>query len=320
VCCRSRLTDSLRLLTSHLSDVKTRAKRLNAVRQSRQNELYTIQQNIREHSEQIVARIRQREATLLLEAQSMLDSGLNVDGCGSLAELEFRKSEIEKLIGDVRQLLAGPPVSCLLYFDDVSASVCRLTDASLHGAAASSSRLRTPKPVRFVPASPSDMNIIIGSLQDCSFGSVDMLESEEPQSPSTTGSPPHSSADHSASGGRKRTASILNSLSPARKCDLRGYRIKSVVRRLSSPSDSVVAASSSVVDVSVPTGSPSCNSVAAGIESTPTSPSRVPGTASLTRCVALTCQARILFNISQVRYTQTGCPVTYTHVYSRTKQ
>ena len=242
---RTRLTDSLCLLTSHLSDVKTRARRLNAVRQSRQDELYTLQQRIRQHSEQIVARVREREATLLLEAQNKFDSLLSTDShCNSLAELEFRKSEIEKLVGDVRQLLAGPPLSCLLYFDEVAANVCRLTDPSLHGAtaaASSSTKPRTPcRPVRFVPASLSDVDIIIGSLQDCSFSSAaDAADADEAaQSPSTTTSSPHSvsAADNhtstSSTVGRKRTASILSAMSPVRSkhCDWRACRMKSVAR------------------------------------------------------------------------------------------
>jgi len=304
-CCRTRLTDSLRLLTSHLSDVKTRAKRLNAMRQSRQNELYAIQQHIREHSEQIVAQVRQREATLLSEAQSRFDSALNSDGGSSLAELEFRKSEIEKLIGDVRQLLTGSPLSCLLYFDEIAASVCRLTDASLNSVGASSTRLRTAKPVRFVPASLSDVNIIIGCLQDCSFSNVDAMEPDEPQSPSTTSSPPHTTADHSSSVARKRTASILSAVSPVRKCDSRSCRMKSIARLHTSPcgdaSDGLVVASSSVPDTSAPiaTTSSSCNiSVEAAGISTP----NVSLSASLTGCIAQPGQARILFTVDQVLY------------------
>jgi len=304
--CRSRLTDSLRLLTSHLSDVKTRAKRLNAVRQSRQNELYTIQQHIREHSEQIVARVRQREATLLQEAQSKFDSTLTVDGCGSLAELEFRKSEIEKSISDVRQLLTGPPLSCLLYFDEIAATVCRLTDASLHGVGASSTRRQMPKPVRFVPASVSDVDIIIGCLQDCSFGSVDTMEADEPQSPSTTSSPPHGTADNTSSLARKRTASILNAVSPARKCDSRSCRMKSITRLhyRSSPqadaSDGVVAASSSVPDTSAPTATMSSSSDMASVETPGPSASTGSVSTTLTGCAAQHSQARILFTVEQV--------------------
>jgi len=306
--CRNRLTDSLRLLTSHLSDVKTRAKRLNAVRQSRQNELYTIQQHIREHSDQIVARVRQREATLLQEVQSRFDSTLNVDGCGSLAELEFRKSEIEKSIADVRQLLAGAPLSCLLYFDEIAATVCRLTDASLHGVGASSTRRQMPKPVRFVPASVSDMDIIIGCLQDCNFGSVDTMEADEPQSPSTTSSPPHGTADNPSSLARKRTASILNAVSPVRKCDSRSCRMKSVSRLHcrslphADASDGVVAASSSssVPDTSAPTATMSSSSDTASVEPPGSSASTGSVTTTLTGCTAQHNQARILFTVDQV--------------------
>jgi len=271
--------------------VKTRAKRLNAVRQSRQNELYTIQQHIREHAEQVVAHVRQREATLLLEAQSRFDSAPNVDGCGSLAELEFRKSEIEKLIGDVRQLLAGPPLSCLLYFDEIASNVCRLTDASLHAIGPTSVRMRTPKPVRFVPASLSGMDLVIGCLQDCSFDGADSMEAEEPQSPSTTSSPPHRNTDHLSSGARKRTASILSAVSPVRKCDSRACRMKSVARlhREWTPSgeasDSVVAASSSVPDTDAEVIS--------------------AHNVSVTRCVAQTVRARILFTVDQVFHQRT---------------
>jgi len=289
--------------------VKTRAKRLNAMRQSRQNELYTLQQHIREHSEQIVARIRQRETALLSDAQSRFDSALNVDGCGSLSELEFRKSEIEKLIGDVRQLLAGPPLSCLLNFDEIAASVCRLTDASLHGVGASSTRLRTPKPVRFVPASVSDMDIMIGCLQDCRFGSIDTADGDEPQSPSTTSSPPHGTADNQSSVARKRTASILNAVSPVRKCDSRSCRMKSVARlhRQSMPcgdaSDSVAAASSSVPDTSLPTATVlSSSDTSTAVEAAVPSASSVSMTTTLTACIAQPGQTRILFTVDQVLY------------------
>jgi len=278
------------------------------VRQSRQNALYTIQQHIREHSEQVVARVRQHEATLLLEAQSRFDSMLNVDGCTSLAELEFHKSEIEKLIGDVRQLLAGPPLSCLLYFDEIASSVCRLTDASLHSVCATSARMRTPKPVRFVPASLSDMDIVIGCLQDCSFGSVDLMEAEEPQSPSTTSSPPHGNTDNPSLGARKRTASILNAVSPVRKCDSRGCRMKSITRlhpQSEEASDGVVVSSSSVPDTSTPaaTASSAASNVSTmtSIEAAGTS---APGTSNLTRCIAQPSHARILFTVDQVLHTQ----------------
>jgi len=303
VYCRTRLTDSLRLLTSHLSDVKTRAKRLNAMRQSRQNELYTLQQHIRDHAEQIVARVRQCEASLLLDAQSRFDIAVNSDGGSSLAELEFRKSEIEKLIGNVRQLLTGSPLSCLLYFDEITASVCRLTDASLNAAGSSSTKQRTPKPVRFVP-SLADVNIIIGSLQDCSFGNVNAMEADEPQSPSTTSSPPHSTAGNTQSV-RKRTASILNAVSPVRKCDTRSLRMKSIARLHTSPcgdaSDGAAAASSSVPDTSVPTvtTSSSCNiSSAASTEGAATS----SPSATMPGYLVQPGRARILFNVDQVSY------------------
>jgi len=322
VCCRTRLTDALRLLTSHLSDVKTRAKRLNAIRQSRQNELYTIQQHIRQHSEQIVARVRQREATLLLEAQSKFDSTLNVDGCGSLAELEFRKSEIEKLIGDVRQLLAGPPLSCLLYFDETAANVCRLTDASLHAAGSCSTRLRTPKPVRFVPASVSDLDIIIGCLQDCSFGSVDTMEADEPQSPSTTSSPPHGSTDNPSSVARKRTASILNAMSPVRKCDSRSCRMKSVARLhrpalqhgdASDATAAVASSSSSSPDTSAPPTA-SMSSVS-DINTVANVEAAGPTTTTLTRSIAQLGQARIVFTVDQVLYILTSATHTAHELY-----
>lgn len=271
--------------------MKTRAKRLNAMRQLRQNELYSIQQHIREHSEQIVARVRQREATLLQEAQSRFDSTLNVDGCSSLAELEFRKSEIEKSIADVRQLLAGPPLSCLLYFDDIAATVCRLTDASLHGVGASLAKRHPPKPIRFVPALVSDMDIIIGCLQDCSFGKTDTVEADESQSPSTTSSPPHGTGDCTPSVARKRTASILNAVSPVRKCDSRSCRMKSVARlhQLSAhrdASDGTVAANSSVPDTSAASDMNSSEALASPVTTPPTAQPR---------------QARILFTVDQVQ-------------------
>jgi len=305
------LTDSLRLLTSHLSDVKTRAKKLSVMRQSRQNELYTLQQCIHEHSEQIVAQVRQREATLLQEAQSRFDSVLSSDDGSSLAELEFRKSEIEKLIGDVRQLLTGSPLSCLLNFDEIATSICRLNDTSLNSATASSTRLRMPKPVRFVPASLSDVNIIIGCLQDCSFAGVDAMEGDEPQSPSTTTSPRRGTADNHLSVSRKRTASILNAVSPVRKCDSRGCRMKSVAR-LHRPtllsedaSDDVLAASSSVPDTSAPSAISSSNSnnnsnSVATAEAPSTSVPVVSVSATLSGCIAQPGQARILFVIDQV--------------------
>jgi len=276
------------------------------MRQSRQNELYNIQQHIREHSEQIVARVREREATLLSEVQSRFDSTLNVDGCGSLAELEFRKSEIEKLINNVRQLLTGPPLSCLFYFDEVAASVCRLTDASLHGVGTSTTRRRIPKPVRFVPASVSDMDIIIGCLQDCSFDSVDTMEADEPQSPSTTTSPPRGTTDNPSSVARKRTASILNAVSPARKCDSRSCRMKSVTRlhQQSSPcedaSDDVAAASSSVPDTSAPAAALLSSSDISSIEAAGPSVPSVSMTTTLAGCIAQPGQARILFTVDQV--------------------
>jgi len=280
------------------------------MRQSRQNELYTLQQRIREHSEQIVARVRQCEATLLQEAQSRFDSALNSDDGSSLAELEFRKSEIEKLIGDVRQLLNGSPLSCLLHFDEIAASICRLNDTSLNCVAAPSTRLRMPKPVRFVPASLSDVNIIIGCLQDCSFASADAMEGDGPQSPSTTTSPPHGTADNRLSVNRKRTASILNAVSPVRKCDSRGCRMKSVARLHTSfgedVSDGVVAASSSVPDTSAPSAisSSNCNnnnsSSMATNEAPSTSMSMISASATLSGCIAQPGQARILFIIDQV--------------------
>jgi len=300
--CRSRLTDSLRVLTSHLSDVKTRAKRLNVMRQSRQNELYSIQQHIRQHSEQIMAQVRQREATLLDEAQSRFDSALNSAGGTSLAELEFRKSEIEKSIGDVRQLLTGSPLSCLLYFDEIAANVCRLTDATLNSSGAVTTN-RLPKPVRFVPTSLSDVNIIIGCLQDCSIGSSDTVEADEPQSPSTTSSP---SRDNPTSVARKRTASILNAVSPPRKCDSRGCRMKSVARLHTSPhggdgSDGVAPASSSVADASaaaVAMTSSSCSVANADAPCTSTA-----GAASTSvALIRSASQARLVFTVDQVQY------------------
>jgi len=307
--CRSRLTDSIRVLTSHLSDVKTRAKRLNAMRQSRQNELYSLQQNIRDHSEQIVAQVRQREATLLTEAQNRFDSALNSDSGGSsLAELEFRKSEIEKLIGDIRQLLTDSLLSCLLHFDEIAAKVCRLTDASLNNMGASSSRLRTPKPLRFVPVSLSDMNIIIGCLQDCSI-STDTMDADEPQSPSTTSSPPH---DNPSSVTRKRTLSILNAMSPPRKCDSRSCRMKSVARLHTSvghggggSDGSIVAASSSVPDAPTSATSDigsSCGNVSSASSADTPGTSTASASTSPVTFSGSTSQARILFTVDQVLY------------------
>jgi len=314
--CRSRLTDSIHVLTSHLSDVKTRARQLNTMRQSHQNELYGLQQNIRDHSEQIVAQVRQRETTLLTEAQNWFDSALNSDGGGSiLAELEFRKSEIEKLIVDIRQLLTDSPLSCLLHFDEIAAKVCRLTDASLNNVGASSSRLRMPKPLRFVPLSLFDMNII-GCLQDCSV-STDTMDADEPQSPSTTSSPPH---DNPSSVTRERFLFI----SPRRSYRMksvdeflfisprRSYRMKSVARLHTSlghggggSDGSIVAASSTVPDA--PTSATADTASFSGNVSSASS-ADTPGTSTASASTSpvmfsgSTSQARILFTVDKVLY------------------
>jgi len=236
---RCRLSETLSLLASRLAEVKTRSKRLGAMRQSRQNDLYTVQQNIRERTAQIIEHIKQRESFLLADAQSKFESGIStVSGCDSLAELDFHRLELEQLMNEVRLVLGGTPQSCLVVFDALMARVTRLTDSAPNSLP--TLRIPQPKSVCFIPAPASEVDMMIGCLQECSFTGTEDA-SEDNESPSTTLNPSHGNipsprTSHVSVSGetnsttRKRTASILGAISPARKTDSRMGRIKGIAR------------------------------------------------------------------------------------------
>lgn len=236
---RCRLSEALSSLASRLAEVKSRTKRLGALRQSRQNDLYSVQQNIRERAAQIIEHVKQREAALLADAQAKFETGFSaVHGSDSLAELDFRRCELEQLVNEIRQVLGGPPQMCLTVFDSLMARVNRLNESPLSNQP--SLRLHTPKSVCFIPAPESEMDLMIGCLQECSFSGNDDGSVDDTEGPSTTSSPSHSnvaspltpgvSSQETCSSTRKRTASILGALSPARKMESRMSRMKGVAR------------------------------------------------------------------------------------------
>jgi hypothetical protein len=236
---RCRLSEALSSLASRLAEVKSRTKRLGALRQSRQNDLYSVQQNIRERAAQIIEHVKQRETALLADAQAKFETGFSaVNGSDSMAELDFRRCELEQLVNEIRQVLGGPPQSCLTVFDSLMARVSRLNESSLSNLP--SLRLHASKSVCFIPAPESEMDLVIGCLQECSFGGSNEGSVDDSEGPSTTSSPSHSNvaspvtpgalSQETCSSTRKRTASILGALSPARKVDARMGRIKGVAR------------------------------------------------------------------------------------------
>lgn len=216
---RKELEVSLRTIKSKLSEVKTKTKYLETIKQTHQKALYKAQIAIKEKTDGLVLRIREQESKLLQEVQNKIDAQMKETGIDTLGEIKFYRTNIETLYTEIENVIQGSPQQCLVAYEDLIARMKSIPETPLIG---SSPSTKESSIVKFIPAMDSNIDVIIGTLQECS------LEADSDGEEQTTSMDSLGSHHTSSPKLRKRTASILSALSPGRKTEVKMGKIKGV--------------------------------------------------------------------------------------------
>ena len=213
---RKELHDSLKTIKSKLSEVKTKTKYLETIKETHQKALYAAQSAIKERTDNLVSKVRQQEKQLLQEVQNKIDIQMRENGIDNLCEIRFYRSNIETLYSEIQSVIHGSPQQCLVAYEDLKAKMQSIPDAPNVSSAGSKDNCV----VKFVPCE-EDLNNIIGTLQECSLedniGQAEMGGTSQPSAVTSPISSPQT---------RRRTASILSALSPGRKGDVKIGKVK----------------------------------------------------------------------------------------------
>lgn len=84
-----------------MRELKGRTKRLETLRQKQQGSLYALQTSIKQEADNLVLRIRARENRLLEESQVRFDGLLRELGLDALGELNFRLTQVGRVVIDI---------------------------------------------------------------------------------------------------------------------------------------------------------------------------------------------------------------------------
>jgi tripartite motif-containing protein 2/3 len=215
---RQELKAHQKAVVSKLTDINSRAKYFEAVKQSQQRALYKAQSAVRDRSEELVRQVRGEEKRLLEMLQEHMEGTLRLHGAESVSDAQFKKSTLESLYTDITRTLNGSPQLCLMSYDDINARVLSLSDTPLpavdHKCASST----------FLRFFPSTDVYTLGSLRESTLSDEDTGEDDLVLS----SSPPHTSCPSlSTQLVPRRVTSILNALSPTRtKIDLKKSKLK----------------------------------------------------------------------------------------------
>lgn len=302
---RQELHESLKTVKSKLSEVKSRSKYLEAMKQSQQRALFCAQQAIREKAEELVSCIREQEERLLMEAHEKIDSKMKENGVPKLGEISFHQSSMESLYADIQRVIQGSPQDCLISYDDLISRMRGISDTSLPSI---QKRKKSRSTVKFVPAT-SDIHNIIGKLQEFSLSETESSEEEE-----YSASPPSGGFISPKSKSQvvpRRTSSIINAIASSRKSEVKIGKVKAYSQSPppltecppTSPSSSSTA-TVTVDDIIDITGGGAGSPGNAG-DASPSSPAGSPPCPS-SPCqdsesrAAVACQPRLLYKVDQV--------------------
>lgn len=84
-----------------MRELKGRTKRLETLRQKQQGSLFALQTSIKQEADNLVLRIRARENRLLEESQVRFDGLLRELGLDALGELNFRLTQVGRVVIDI---------------------------------------------------------------------------------------------------------------------------------------------------------------------------------------------------------------------------
>ena len=216
------LQENLHSIKSKLSEVKTRTKYIETVRQTYQKALYDTQNSIKHKTEEFIRHIRKQEQQLLQDVAQRMEAKMRNLGLDNLGEMNFHKANIENLYMDVEKVIRGSPQHCLVAYDDLISRMKSVAETSLPLV----ERPKIDSILKFVPAEDC-IDIVLGQLQEINVS--DEMPSDpdapldinvsyvdvSPRSPTT----PHKTIAN-------RRASILNALSPTRKGEVKIGKVK----------------------------------------------------------------------------------------------
>ena len=224
------LHDSLRVINSKLSEVKSRTKYLETLKQTHQKALFETQTNIREKTNELIAQIKDQEQKLLQEVQQRMEGRMKEIGLDMLGEMNFHKMNIENLYGDLQSVIKGSPQECLLVYEELINRMKAVSEITLP----SLQKSKATNIVKFVPSEEVQMGVILGQLQECILDE----EVEEPSSPglpSTSYATLLSMAASPTKAVPRRVTSILNALSSNRKNEIKIGKVKAFNTAAASP-------------------------------------------------------------------------------------
>ena len=214
---RKDLLESLRAIKSRLSEVNSRAKYLETIKDAQQKCMFETQKAIKDRTDVIVAQIREKESELLAEVTKKVEQRMRETGIESLTEMKFHGNEMQSLCSEIQTVVQGSPQQCLVAYDDLIARLKSLPEAP--SVVAHRPTNTKTNMFRFIPGESEkiDASRLIGTLKECSLADS-----------STAGaSTPMDATDASSPTTHRRTTSILSVLSSGRKADTKRNRMKS---------------------------------------------------------------------------------------------
>ncbi len=214
------LQDSLKMVNSKLSEVKSRTKYLETLKQTHQKALFETQNSIREKTNELINQIRDQEQRLLQEAQQRMETKMKKVGLDMLGEMNFHKMNIENLYCDLQSVINSSPQECLLVYEDLINRMKAVSETSLPPITSA----KAASIVKFVPADDAQLKSILGQLQECTMDE----EGEESGSnmPTSSYASLLSMAASPTKAVPRRVTSILNALSSSRKNEVKIGKVK----------------------------------------------------------------------------------------------
>ena len=223
------LHESLRVINSKLSEVKSRTKYLETIKQTHQTALFETQATIREKTNELIAQIKEQEQNLLQEVQQRMEARMKEVGLDMLGEMNFHKMNIENLYSDMQSVIKGSPQECLLVYEELINRMKAVSETTLP----SLQKSKATNIVKFVPSEEAQVGVVLGQLQECCIDE----EAEEPSSP-TMPSSSYATLLSMASPSKavpRRVTSILNALSSSRKNEVKIGKVKAFSTAAASP-------------------------------------------------------------------------------------
>jgi hypothetical protein len=179
---RQELQQSLKIIRTKLSEVNSKSKYLEVVKQAQQVALNEVQTTIRQRTEELVVSIKRQESHLLAEVQQRMDAKMKEYGLENLDQMRLKKCEFEGLFNEVQAIIDGTPQQCLLHYEKLVSHIQNIMQSSMPAV----KKDGNISIVKFVPS--DDLNIVIGKLQETTIRSEagkDCSDVREPSSESS---------------------------------------------------------------------------------------------------------------------------------------